>query len=432
MVAWSVLATLGCNNYDLYRRAGYEQASFSNSADILFVIDDSPSMTDEAESLALNIDTFIDILASEEGAEAVTETLSDAVDNYVTYVYDRGRFLDYQLGVTTTSVQESDLPGDAGKLAGLYRILQKGEPDLAEKFIENVVCEGTCWKYCADGETEDCVDYGSYDPDDLQEITVEFLDDTCGVGEWRSSTECGAGTEEGLEGALLAMCRAVEDPPEFCYDAVSPFSESTVGSNEGFIREDSTVIVVIVTDEGDYSRRMAIGDTSAEGYTELFDQFGVRYRIVVIGPHYDKDAGDASCNEGAELWSVERYQNVAAATGGFYNYITEPNDAGDCVDSDFSQHLTDLGELLANLTSIFPLQSIPDVATISVLVDEIEMAPAEVVATAEDGTVTYGTGWYYDSGLNAVVFTEDAIPDYNEDVRIYYQPLEGQPRTLPF
>ncbi len=431
MVAWSLLATLACNNYDLYRRAGYEQATFSNTADVLFVIDDSPSMTDEAESLALNIDTFIALLASEDGAEAKTDTLSEAVDNYLTYVYDRGRFLDYQLGVTTTSVQESDLPGDAGKLVGLYKILQKGEPDLAEKFIENIVCEGTCWKYCADGEVDDCVDYGSYDPDDLKAITVEYLDDTCGVSAWRSSTECGAGTEEGLEGALLAMCRAVESPPDFCYDAIAPFSESNEGTNEGFIRDDSTVIIVIVSDEGDYSRRMAIGDTAAAGYTDLFDQFNVRYRIVVIGPHYDKDAGDASCNEGAELWSVERYQNVAAASGGFYNYITEP-DGDDCVDSDFSQHLTDLGELLANLQSVFPLQSIPDVGTISVLVDGIEMTPSEITATAEDGTVTYGTGWYYDSGQNAVVFTEDAIPDYNEDVRIYYQPLEGQPRSLPF
>ena len=33
---------------------------------------------------------------------------------------------------------------------------------------------------------------------------------------------------------------------------------------------------------------------------------------------------------------------------------------------------------------------------------------------------------------NAVVFWGEAIPDFNQNVRIFYRPLEGKPRDLPF
>ena len=51
-----------CNNYELFRVAGYEQASFSNEADIIFIVDNSPSMVGESEALALNFGVFLDTL----------------------------------------------------------------------------------------------------------------------------------------------------------------------------------------------------------------------------------------------------------------------------------------------------------------------------------------------------------------------------------
>ena len=45
----------GCNQYDIFLLSGYEQSTFSNDADIVFVIDNSSSMTDEAEALAKKI-----------------------------------------------------------------------------------------------------------------------------------------------------------------------------------------------------------------------------------------------------------------------------------------------------------------------------------------------------------------------------------------
>ena len=48
-----------CNQYEYFNIAGYEQANFSNDADILFVIDNSSSMKDESVALGENFNTFI-------------------------------------------------------------------------------------------------------------------------------------------------------------------------------------------------------------------------------------------------------------------------------------------------------------------------------------------------------------------------------------
>ena len=93
--ALTLLGTLsGCNRYALFNKAGYEQAAFSNNADILFVVDNSASMYQETGALGTSLDAFIERLTSTDGAVAVTETLTDAVDNYITYTQERGKFLD--------------------------------------------------------------------------------------------------------------------------------------------------------------------------------------------------------------------------------------------------------------------------------------------------------------------------------------------------
>ena len=58
------LTLVGCNRYEMFRLAGYEQASFSNDADLVFIIDNSPSMEEEATALAQNFGVFIDTLTT--------------------------------------------------------------------------------------------------------------------------------------------------------------------------------------------------------------------------------------------------------------------------------------------------------------------------------------------------------------------------------
>lgn len=424
IVALAAVSLLACNQYDVYLVSGYEQSSFSNEADVLFVIDNSPSMQDEAEALALNFQTFLDYLTnSESGAAFEAENLSDAVSNYVSYVSDRGRLLDFQLAITTTSMAPGT-PGAAGALVG--DVLAKGADALEEAFQQDLLCEATCWN------TNDVPSDPNYlcgDP--IADISLQVLDCVCGLGAWEN--HCGAGTEEGLEAAWAAMCRAVDDPPESCFietDDKAGISQADAGTNAGLLREDSTLIVVVVTDEGDGSRRLGQGDSDPAPYLELFNSLGVAYKFAVIGPPYDPDDGSMICNSGGAIpANAERYFGTVAATGGFYNPIAEEAPTGACQVSDFSRHLEDLGDLLVNLLTAFPLNAVPDTATIRVYVDGEPVPESVLDPAAEDG---YGSGWSYDPGLNAVVFHGDAVPEYNADVRIYFEPLQGNPRQLPF
>ena len=152
LTSTALLLLVACNRYEHFNVAGYEQASFDNEADILFVIDNSPSMAEETASLALNFNVFINTLTStEDGAEQVTDTLSDAVGNYVDYTQQRGRFLDYNLAITTTSVDYSNGetdgidPGEAGTFLGTPTVLSKGDLGVDEAFTANLLCEAAYW-----------------------------------------------------------------------------------------------------------------------------------------------------------------------------------------------------------------------------------------------------------------------------------------------
>ncbi len=424
---------LSCNNYVLFNLAGYEQASFSNEADILFIIDNSASMVEETTALALEFDVFIDALTSvESGSAQVTETLTDAVGNYLAYTQERGRYLDYNLAITTTSVDFTRGPtkgidaGEAGLLLGDPTVVSKGDEGLDELFASNLLCDAANWEG-VDVPTDP--DY-ECDTDNGGVITQQYLDCVCGFGEWEDGG--GAGDEEPLEAAFLALCRAVDDPPAECYDPLSPFSEGDELSNPGFLREESTVVVVIVSDEGDNSRRLAQGDEDPTVYLDLFEDFDRPIRFVTIGPNWDGET--LSCTStSVPTWTVERLQTMTEATGGFYNVISEAGAGGECETTDFAQHLQDLGALLGDLQTAFQLQSIPDVTTIRVWVDGEEISSGELIdGEYGQSDAVYSDGWSYDPGQNAVVFWGSAIPDYNQDVEIYYRPLDGRPRDLPF
>ncbi|MBO84111.1 MAG: hypothetical protein CL927_02035 [Deltaproteobacteria bacterium] len=446
VAAFTLVATLaGCNRYALFNKAGYEQAAFSNDADILFVVDNSSSMSQEAGALGTSMDAFIERLTSTDGAVAVTETLTDAVDNYITYTQERGKFLDYRIGITTTTPDDRASngmdPGEGGRLVGPP--ILKDDPDVAGAFRETMLCDTTYWPgdtpRTNQGEITDC----STAPE--EGITQEYLDCVCGFGVWEETTE-GTGTEEHLESALMALCRSVENPPDACYDdtwrsvfpEVDPANEPGENYNEGFIRDGSTVVLVIVTDEGDSSRRMP--QTGAEielatPYLNAFAEFDNNIKVVGIGPLYNPEADtQPRCIDGPGFggYLVDRIIHATEETGGFYRYIVEEDAGAGCANSDFSEHLTELGALLEDLDTAFQLQSVPDVSTIQVWLNGEEVPKAPPILNEASGETTYTEGWSYDSGKNAVVFWGKWIPDYNADVEIFYRPLSDKPRDLPF
>ena len=356
---------------EMFRVTGFAQERFTNKADVLFVIDNSLSMVEENDALQAEFGVFVEQLAGAQG-DATSEGLADAVDNYIDFAARRTTFIDFHLGVTTT-----DVAATYGGLYGDNPVIEFGEPDPVEDFRASV-------------------------------------DDAVGLG--------GAGNEEGLEAVFMALCRGVAEPPEPCFDEQNQFTQEDVGSNGELFREGAAFIPVIVTDEGDVSRRKdeVAGDDVPDEYDALFQLFDQRITWAVIGPQ------EGVCNGTTPVpqWAIDRYAYFVDQTDGLWVDISagEP----DCEVTDFSVALQQLGDLINRLSTIFPLQVIPDPATIVVFVD------GKLVDQAEPDGEDFGDGWSYDPGGNAVRFHGDAVPDFNSEVRIYYLPISGNPRDLPF
>ena len=105
MVPWlAAMVPIGlsaCNQYEMFLVTGDEQVSFSGKVDVLFVIDNSSSVTEEASALLKNFDTFIDNLAGDSAYGQLTESLTDAVNDYITFTSNRAEAIDYNLAVVT-------------------------------------------------------------------------------------------------------------------------------------------------------------------------------------------------------------------------------------------------------------------------------------------------------------------------------------------
>ncbi|MFH1466967.1 MAG: hypothetical protein ABIO70_21470 [Pseudomonadota bacterium] len=310
-------------------------------ADLLFVLDSSASMYDESGFLGLGLGAFADTLPA--GA-------------------------DLHLAVTTVSADPRDdadgdgdiiEPGEVGTLVSGAAVISTSTSDWVAALQRVVLCEGTCWPAeCSGSQTEDCVPHDpSYacgdDPGGT--VSAEYLACLCGGG-W-VSPECGGGNEEGLESALLALCRAAESPPESCFDHTgSPLTEADSGTNAGFLRADTSTLVFIVSDEGDNSRALPQGDEDPHTYLSMFQELNDDLAIAVVGPNYDPEAHTFDCNSGGGTsWGTSRYIAAAQATGGFFTPIeacTAPNgscsgdDASYCEVNDFSAVWPLLAELL--------------------------------------------------------------------------------------
>jgi hypothetical protein len=415
----AVIGISGCNQYELFRLAGYQQENFSNKADLLFIIDNSDSMMEEAASLATNFDKFITQLTENDQGEA--EGLNDAVSDYIRFVRDRSAFVNYQLAITTTDVEAT-----YGALYGSPPVLTKGESGIEDDFIANLLCDATCFGEDVVIDSDPAHDCG----DELGDnVSRQYLDCACGTDAWRGN--CGAGTEEGLEAIFMALCRAVEKPPEACYDIVNQFTEADVLSNEGMLRPNATFMPIIITDEGDYgTRRMSQGEADIAAYIDLYERFYLRISPVVIGPVWDPDFGDFRCPTGAGGgWSALRYTQLVDNYGGLQINIVDPDN--NCEPTPFSDSLAQIGDLLKSLLDSFPLQSIPIIDTITVRVNNQPVERAEEYMDVY-GTTRYEDGWSYRGKDNAVVLNGSAVPEYNAKVQIFYLPLEGMPRDLPF
>lgn len=430
MVPCLAALMLGCNRYDLFRLAGYEQESFNNKADVLFVIDNSPTMSAISADMAVNFSGFITEIDSFEQSLSY-EGLPDAVTNFIGAVQNRSQYVDYQFAIVTT-----DVPTDAGALVG--PVLTRGDEQVPERFVENLACEATCFDGTNPLPTDP--DYTCGDPLGSF-LSEEYMDCACG-GNYLGN--CGTADEEGIEAVFLAMCRAVENPPAACFEDVivgeddrtqeypALIDQGDKRSNEGLLRDGSNLVVVVVSDEGDGSRRQWDDAPDEEKeipdeYTALFAQFRHRMTWVYVGQDFDAD-GDVRCPSAGTDWGAVRYHYLAYTTGGTFIPLFDES----CDPIPFDQTLTRIGDLLTNLLTEFPLQSVPIPGTLVVLVDGRTVDEAAITGQDQFGLDVWSDGWSYRNEDNTVVFHGAAVPNYDANVEVYYKPVDGMPRDLPF
>jgi hypothetical protein len=116
----------------------------SVETDILFVIDDSPSMDVHQSNLASNLDAFITALASSPIANdfriGVTTSSVERIDGSTTYFSGPATGVPYPAGalVAVTPGTPGDLVFDATTGFGGTRILDRGDADLLATFQANV------------------------------------------------------------------------------------------------------------------------------------------------------------------------------------------------------------------------------------------------------------------------------------------------------
>ncbi len=234
----------------------------------------------------------------------------------------------------------------------------------------------------------------------------------------------GSQLERGLHAAWAAIT-----PPLATHD------------NEGLVREDSRLAVVIVSDEDDCSDEGALpsGEPSAcaqlPGSLVSVAEYAARLRSMVDDPadvavHAIVETGVTAEQEGCGGLNVgSRYIELAQLLGGMV--------ASHCADA--SSLMQELALQVAGRRSSFPLSRVPDPLTISVILAQdveplgddddsaaspggTEVDPNEALVGAsvpEDPTRT--NGWTWDKASNTLQLWGQALPGLGDAVQIRYQ-----------
>lgn len=451
--------TGACNGYDLLIHQHYDQASFSNKVDILWIIDNSNSMAQDQANLQESFGDFVAALGNsggEEGEELTFEDIGDAIQVYQDYLNDRSKYLDFQMGFTTTqrgscgtdgdhqTQAECDQHGVAGRLRPLPGgtspyFLFPADESLEAHFVDmvdmgitgatteygmDVAALASCLSVCPPGWTAE-VD----------------RDESGQVEERRCVADDGSGAPATWEGLS-------EGHPwyELCHgrNTTGPrIPDADIGHNLGFLRDDATLVVVVVTDEGDATANLFSATDGIEDppslracyddgvteecdcdlrfYLDFFESLDRKVVFAGIGPSQE-------CNEqNSGLCMIDFYSSAAEQTGGLFAPINVRNDADVCEDANFSEVLGDIGSLIGNLQAEWVLNRVPHCPSDGECDIQVFVNGGEVPRDP-----SRENGWDYYAEAQSVRFYGDAVPEYNAEVDIYYLPEEAGGRPLPF
>ena len=179
----------------------------------------------------------------------------------------------------------------------------------------------------------------------------------------------------------------LEKPFDMAEDSTSPGGDATTAS--GFIRSDSILSIIVVTDEDDHSSN---NETYFTAYFESLKPSSSELFVhAVAGP--PSTSGCHSTSGGAD--SADKIDAVVTNTSGIFVSIC---------DSDWGVTLSTLASASTTSQLRFTLSEMPIEETIIVRID---------------GVLTT-TGWTYDSGTNQLVFTASSAPFAGQEIQVEY------------
>ena len=256
------------------------------------------------------------------------------------------REVPFRMGVTSTNIDEQETSGLDGRLAGSPPWLDSETDDVESQFVDRILL--------------------GIDP--------------------------GHGRERGLHASYVALTDRLDD------------------ANAGFLRPEASLVVLVVSDEPDYS---TIGNPDSDSFigaqeyatwldTLKADDDSHLSAIVGVGEQGLDDPegclhGDFQGQPNLEHGALrgDGYIEAAIATGGSIQSIC---------DADWTSALYRLGTTSAGLRESFELSSPPIVESISVRLE---------------GTLT--DSWTYEPLMQSVVFDPLAIPESGQTVVITYR-----------
>jgi len=167
-------------------------------------------------------------------------------------------------------------------------------------------------------------------------------------------------------------------------------------TNPEFSREDADLEIIFFSDEDDHS------DLDTEDFVEQLEATRPDRSVTVNSIVGDLPEGCASMLAAAD--PGERYVDAQEATGGLRESICS---------YDYDAMLGRVAQHVLGLNARFALRKIPDLWTVEVVVDGVEIHHRD------------SHGWWYDAGDNSIVFDGYAVPQPGSAIVISYYEWQG-------
>jgi len=192
--------------------------------------------------------------------------------------------------------------------------------------------------------------------------------------------------------------------------------------NTGFLRTNSYLAVIILSDEDDFSSNTRANNSSPDhsytyagldtvsSYVSYLDNLTAstgdsrRYNVSAIAV-LDEACRSAHAAQSSSTIIGKRYMELAAATNGV---------TGSICDTSYASTLNLIQSHIAELSTQFYLDRLPDPSTIVVFVNGNSIGNSAT------------NGWTYQTASNSVIFHGSAIPPQNASIQINFQPTTAK------